>query len=190
MFFPKTESRFVWKAPAAPPVSNEVTITLSHLDVNNEEMIDLMTEEELLRDPSNPSTFHGFEDRPAPQDDAASVSSSIPSEAPTATVDDLLEPATSGSEASAAHATGAIPKKRLSGLPGFPAVLPPSFAPVMGDPFQPLPSTSGGSDMGGSSATPSPAIPSFNMDMFCQNMMFAMRAEWDRANKAKADAEN
>ena len=45
MFFPKTETRFVWSAtpaPPVPPVSEEVAITLSHLDVNNEEMIDLM----------------------------------------------------------------------------------------------------------------------------------------------------
>ena len=38
MFFPKTEERFVWGAipkPSAPATPDEVTITLSHVDLHN-----------------------------------------------------------------------------------------------------------------------------------------------------------
>ena len=137
MFFPKTEARFVWgTAPARPApapstsaplpttMPEQVTISLSHVDLSNEEMVDLMTEEELLREPSNPSTFRGFDDKKQHQDDTASVISSIMSEAPTAYPDDT---AATESEASVEQSgdpssTGAIPK--VNPPPGFPAVPP------------------------------------------------------------------
>ena len=126
MLFPKTQPRMVYSGPS-DALTQDVVIQIEHLDVANENMEDAdqdpLSLEELLKEPSNPSSFPGFGSKKSRDDDEVSQVSTIPSMAPTTfqegpieEEEDLDSPATKPAVPDAAM--GAIPKV-MSGPPGF-----------------------------------------------------------------------
>ena len=62
MLFPKTQPRMVYSGPSEA-ITQDVVFQIEHLDVANENMDDLqdpLSIEDLLKEPSNPSSFPGF----------------------------------------------------------------------------------------------------------------------------------